>query len=200
MGSAFAGGEDDSWLNGDGSNTYHGINGLWTRMEADDWSGSLFDAASGHDTLAEIDADDLGQLYGKMLDKYRPGSIWLCNTFTKAVVFDSIMAAAGGNMNTQLAQGQPATYMGYPIVTSEKMYAPATAATQANDKVPIMFGRPDIGCSFGTRRGMTIALSADRYFELDQLAIRGTERYDIVNHNANPGTTVGPITGLALTT
>jgi hypothetical protein len=200
IGSAIADKQDDSWLNGDGTSTYHGMRGLQVLMEADTWSGSLFDAASAHDTLAEVDADDLAQLYGKMLDKYRPGSAWLCSPFTKAVVFDAIMAAAGGNMNAQLAAGQPATYMGYPIITSEKMYAPATASTVANDKVPIMFGRFDIGSSLGERRGLTVATSADRYFPEDQLAIRGTMRFDISNHNANCGTSVGPIVGLALTT
>lgn len=200
IGSAFAGSEDDSMLNGDGTSTYHGIVGIHTSIEADTWTGSKLDAASGHDTLAEVDADDLALCYGKMLDKYRAGSAWLCNPFTKAAVFDSIMAAAGGNQNAQLAAGQPATYMGYPIITSEKMYAPATAGTAANGLVPILFGRFDIGVSMGVRRGMTVAMSDQRYFELDQIAIRGTERFDIAAHNANPGTTVGPIVGLSLTT
>jgi HK97 family phage major capsid protein/HK97 family phage prohead protease len=200
IGSSFAGTEDDCLLNGDGTNTYHGIQGIWTLMEADTWTGSLLDAASGVDTLAEITADDLGLLYGKMSDKYRQGAKWLCNGFTKAVVFDSIMAAAGGNQNSQLAADQPSTYMSYPIITSEKMYAPALASTVANLKVPILFGRFDIGCSFGNRRGMTVAMSDQRYFEYDQIAIRATERFDIVCHNANCGTTVGPIVGLKLNT
>lgn len=200
IGSAFAGSEDDSMLNGDGTSTYHGIVGIHTSIEANKWTGCKIAAASGHDTLAEVDADDLAGLYGKMPDKYRPGSSWLVNEFTKAAVFDSIMAAAGGNQNVQLANGQPVSYMGYPIITSEKMYAPATAATAANGLVPILFGRFDIGVSMGVRRGMTVAMSDQRYFELDQIAIRGTERFDIAAHNANPGTTVGPIVGLSLTT
>jgi HK97 family phage major capsid protein len=200
IGSAFAGSEDDSMLNGDGTSTYHNIVGIHTSIEADKWAACKLDAASGHDTLAEVDADDLALCYGKMLDKYRPGSVWLCNPFTKAAVFDSIMAAAGGNQNAQLAAGQPATYMGYPIITSEKMYGPATASTVANGLVPILFGRFDIGVSMGVRRGMTVAMSDQRYFELDQIAIRGTERFDIAAHNANPGDAVGPIVGLSLTT
>lgn len=200
MGSAFAGTEDDCWLNGDGSNTYHGIQGIWNLIEADTWTGSLFDCAAANDTLAEITSDDLALCFGKMPNKYRQGGMWLCNPFTKAVVFDGLASAAGGNTQREIAAGQLDTYAGYAIIESEKFYAPALASTVANDKVPILFGRYDIGCSFGNRRGMTIALSTDRYFELDQLAIRGTERFDISNHNANCGTAVGPVVGLALTT
>jgi HK97 family phage major capsid protein/HK97 family phage prohead protease len=198
IGVAFAGAEDDCFLNGDGTSTYHGIQGIHTLIEAGSYSGCFLSAAAGHDTLAELTADDLALLYGAMPEKYSAGGIWLCKSLTKAAVFDRLMAASGGNTNQQLANGQPMTYMGFRIVTNDKMYAPATPSTVANTLVPILFGRFDIGVSMGLRRGITLAVSTDRYFETDEIAIRGTERFDISAHNANCGSDVGPIVGLEL--
>lgn len=201
---AFAYGEDNAWLNGDGTNAYHGIKGIQYLIENDQWTTCVLAAASGHDTLAEIDHDDLALCYGKLPQKYiKQGAGWLCHPLTKAAVFDALMVAAGGNMNTQVANGQPATYMGYPIYTNEAMYTPATPTTAANGKVPILFGAYGVGCSFGDRRGMTVAMSDQRYFEYDQIAIRGIERFDIANHNANPvvaDSEIGAVVGLELTT
>jgi len=201
---AFAYGEDNAWLNGDGTSTYHGIRGIQYLIENDQWTTCVLAAASGHDTLGEIDHDDLALCYGKLPQKYiKQGAGWLCHPLTKAAVFDALMVAAGGNMNTQVANGQPATYMGYPIYTNEAMYVPATPSTAANGKVPILFGAFGVGCSFGDRRGMTVAMSDQRYFEYDQIAIRGIERFDIANHNANPvvaSSEIGAVVGLELTT
>jgi len=199
IGVAFAGAEDDAMLNGDGTSTYHGIQGIHELIEGDSvYTGCFLSAATGHDTLAELTADDLALLYGSMPEKYSAGGIWLCKSITKAAVFDRLMAASGGNTNQQLAQGQPMTYMGFRIVTSDKMYAPATPGTVANTKVPLLFGRFDIGVSMGLRRGVTLAVSTERYFETDDIAIRGTERFDISAHNANCGSNVGPVVGLEL--
>ena len=44
------------------------------------------------------------------------------------------------------------------------------------------------------RKGlMRIQISTDRYFEYDQLAIRGTERVDIVNHEVGDASNAGSI-------
>jgi HK97 family phage major capsid protein len=58
----------------------------------------------------------------------------------------------------------------------------------------ILFGDIGMGVSFGDRRGMTIARSTDYKFGEDLIAIKGTERFDIVAHglgdSTNPGTLV----------
>src|SRR5678815_3411213 len=67
---AFAYAEDNAGFNGDGSSTYHGITGIVKKFTnqvsagASTYAGAL-DAASGHDTFAEIDATDLINLTAK---------------------------------------------------------------------------------------------------------------------------------------
>ena len=60
----------------------------------------------------------------------------------------------------------------------------------------LFFGDLSMAATFGDRRGMTIAVSTERYFELDQLAIKGTERFDIVAHGLGDNTNAGPIVAL----
>ena len=45
----------------------------------------------------------------------------------------------------------------------------------------------------GTRRGVSIQVDSSRYFEYDQLAIRGTERFDINYHERGTSTVAGPV-------
>jgi HK97 family phage major capsid protein len=60
----------------------------------------------------------------------------------------------------------------------------------------LLFGSPSAAMSMGTRRGVTLATSMDRYFESDQIAIRGTERFDIVVHDIGDTATAGPLVAL----
>jgi hypothetical protein len=53
-----------------------------------------------------------------------------------------------------------------------------------------------LAAAVGERRVATIRKSDDRYFEQDQVGILGTERVDIVVHDAGDNTTAGPIVGL----
>ena len=45
----------------------------------------------------------------------------------------------------------------------------------------------------GSRRGVSIQVDGSRYFELDQLAIRGTERFDINYHERGTASVAGPV-------
>jgi HK97 family phage major capsid protein len=45
--------------------------------------------------------------------------------------------------------------------------------------------------TFGDRRGMTIARSTDYKFAEDLIAIKGTERFDIVAHDTGDTTNAG---------
>jgi HK97 family phage major capsid protein len=49
----------------------------------------------------------------------------------------------------------------------------------------------------GTRRGLTLAISDQRYFEYDQLAIKGTERVDINVHDVGDTSDAGAMIMLA---
>jgi len=193
---AFAYAEDNAGFNGDGSNTYHGITGVVTKFQAVIGAGQLagaVDAASGHDTFAEIDATDLVTLTAK-LPKYALGRArWVCSQPAWSLVFQRLQAAAGGNTVAEVAGKMQYQYLGYPIEISQLM---PTSTGDLSDKVMLLFGDFGAAVSMGTRRGVTLSSSSERYFETDQLAIRGTERFDINVHDIGDTTTAGPLVAL----
>ena len=93
-------------------------------------------------------------------------------------------------------------YMGYPIEEWAAMPTVDQPATTLNDVIMLFFGDYSMAASLGSRRGITIAKSVDRYFEYNQIAIRATERFCINNHDIGGLTaaTRGPVVGLLGTT
>lgn len=193
---AFAVAEDGAGFNGDGTSAYHGITGVVTKFQAVIGAGQLagaMDAASGHDTFAEIDNNDLTTLMGKVPIYALGRSVWICSGVAWATVFARLQVAAGGNTKVELAGQLYDSYLGYPIIKSPIM---PTATTDLSDKVMLMFGDPMSAISMGTRRGVSLAVSTERYFESDQIGIRGIERFDINVHDIGDTTTPGPLVAL----
>jgi len=60
----------------------------------------------------------------------------------------------------------------------------------------ILFGDLNMSVTMGDRRGMTISRSTEYKFAEDQIAIKGTERFDITCHNTGDTTTAGSIVAL----
>lgn len=193
---AFAFAEDQAGFNGDGSATYHGITGIVTKFQAVIGAGQLVgavDAATNHDTFAEIDATDLTTLMGKVPLYALPRAAWYCSGPCWATVFQRLQAASGGNTKMDVAGKMFDSYLGYPIVKSQAL---PTTTGDLSDKTMLLFGDMRSAVSMGTRRGVTLAVSTDRYFESDMIAIRGTERFDINVHDIGDATTAGPLVAL----
>lgn len=187
---AFSTTEDDCGWNGDGSTTYHGIRGARTKILG--LVGSVA-AASGQDTFAEIDAASLSSVMAKLPAYALPGAKWYISQPGKTLLFDRLTQAAGGNTKQEIAGKAVDSYQGYPIVISQKL---PLVATDLSDVVMAFFGDLMKSTTLGDRRGVLIASSMDRYFELDQLAIRGTTRFDINNHDLGDATNAGPLVAL----
>lgn len=196
---AFALAEDTALFSGDGTSTYHGIQGLRTIFNAgvSSLKGSA-DAASGHDTMAEIDAADLAIAQGRLPQfVYTRGNpTWYCSQTMYANVFERLIGASGGVTKDQASGRTLREFNGYPIEITPAMLAPAATTTDTSDVAMILFGDIGMGVSFGDRRGMTVARSADYKFGEDMIAIKGTERFDIVAHGLGDTTTAGTVVAL----
>jgi HK97 family phage major capsid protein len=197
MGYAFAVAEDAAGWTGDGTSTYGGIRGLKTKLCGTIGSGQLkgaMDAASGHDTFAEIDATDLSNLMG-LLPKYAERNAkWYCSMPAWNVVFQRLMAAAGGTTLTELSGGKPnRSYLGYPVVLDQTL---PTSTGDLSDLPMLYFGDLSLGARMGERRGIRVKTSDDRYFEYDQIGIQATERVDVNVHDVGDTSTAGPIVAL----
>ena len=112
-------------------------------------------------------------------------------------MFDRLLLDAGGNTNQNLAQGQPASYSGYPIEEWPAMPT-VDAAAALNAVIMMFFGDMRFSTTLGDRRGITIKVSDQRYIEFDQIAIQATERFAINNHDIGgaAATSRGPVVGL----
>lgn len=196
---AYAAGEDGCLFSGDGTSTYGGMVGL--RKIFNDGVGTLagaVDAASGHDTMAELDATDLAAVQGKLPQYvYTMGNPkWYCSQTVWSNVFERLIGASGGVTKDQASGRTVREYNGYPVEITPAMLAPAAPTTNFDDVAIILFGDLNMSASMGDRRGMTISRSTEYKFAEDQIAIKGTERFDINCHNLGDTTNAGSIVAL----
>ena len=104
-----------------------------------------------------------------------------------------LSATALGNRIVDLNNAVPYSYLGKPIVISQKL--PSTSPT---GQLAIYYGDLQKAAAFGDRRAVTIKRSTERYFELDQVGLMGTERIDTNVHDAGTASTAGPIVALKM--
>jgi HK97 family phage major capsid protein len=102
--------------------------------------------------------------------------------------------AAGGNTVANVTAGVGPSFLGYPVVFVEAGNNTLTAQKSAEGL--LYFGDLRLSAMLGSRRGLTIMTSTDRYFEYDQLAIKGTERFDINVHDRGTASVAGGIVQL----
>lgn len=189
IGLSFALKEDQCGFLGTGTSTYGGITGVLTKATDGSHALASIEAAATHDLFSEIDADDLLALMAGVPLYAKQGSAWFCSPTAKALVFDAIKMAGGGTTSTMLAELQADSFLGYPIYVTPVM----NDVTTSLDTLPmIAFGNLGMAATLGSRSEIRVALSGERYFELDQVGIRGTERFDIVAHDLGSATVKSP--------
>lgn len=193
---AFAKKEDECVFLGNGTTTYGGINGLANKLAGTIGAGQLagaVDAASGHDTFAEIDQTDLVTMMAKLPQYARAGAKFYCSATAYDLVFQRLAATIGGNTIQTLGGGFGPSYLGYPIVISQVL---PTSTGDLSDLPMLYFGNLPMACVMGTRRDLRLVTSTERYVEYDQVAIYGTERFDVNLHSVGDTSTAGPILAL----
>ena len=192
---AFAKKEDACGFLGDGTSTYGGITGIAAKLLAVD--GTIANVqglvvASGN-LFSEFTLPDFNKVVGR-LPEYadNPNTGWFCHRTFYFEVVQKLQMAAGGVTAAEIAIGQRnRVFMGYPVHVTQTM-----PKTDANSQVACLFGDLSLASMFGDRRGTTIAMSEHAEFDSDELAVRGTERFDINVHDVGDTTDAGPIIGL----
>ena len=193
---AFAKKEDEVGLDGNGTSTYGGMVGIRTRFvdgthTAGQDAGTSPYTAWAHGTLA----DELTTLMSLLPAYALARAKFYISPAGKAGLLDRIALEAGGNTTQNIASGAAPMFGGYPIVVSAAMPTAPTNAT-----VAFLFGDLSLSTTLGDRRGITISVTTDRYFESDQIGIKATQRFCIVNHDLGDNTTAGPIVASVGTT
>jgi len=193
---AFAYTEDNDGFNGDGTSTYGSIVGLISKLTAA--TAGLITGASGTDaSWAGITLANHNSLLG-LLAEYVTAPKWYCSNTYWGSVMQKLAMAAGGNSVVDIVSGKPQKmFMGYPVETVAVM--PKSASTA---EIVCAFGDLSMAADFGLRRGVTIKFSEDatiggtNMFESDDVAVKGTERFDVNVHDVGDTSNAGPIVGL----
>jgi HK97 family phage major capsid protein len=184
---AFADKEDECLFNGDGTSTYGGIVGLKNALG----DGSEVTAITGNTAFSTLDLEDFEAMVGKLPQFAVNGARWYISRVGWANSMLRLAEAAGGNTVAQIAGGAPLQFLGFPVEIVQVMNSTTTAQT-STDGIAYL-GNLDLAASMGSRRGISIAVDGSRYFEFDQLAIRGTERFDINVHEKGTASVAGPV-------
>lgn len=183
--------EDDCAFNGTGTSAYGGIRGAAFLANDGNHSKCKVTAASGHNTYATLDQVDLGSLVGQIRASAIPNAAWFVSQSGYANTMVRLNTIGGGLLETRTADGIVSPYFnGYPIILTQKLpLSTASITTQ----IMMAFGDMRAAAVLGQRRGLTIAKSADRYFDSDQIGILVTERFDAVLHDLGDNTNAGSL-------
>jgi HK97 family phage major capsid protein len=188
---AFAVAEDQAGFLGDGTSTYGHQTGLKNAIGA----GSIHTALAGNISFVKFDLEDFEAVIGKLPEYPGIEPAWY---ISKPGYWNSmvrLMAAQGGTTWEKTATGQMVPmFLGYPV---EYVHVMPTATTDTINTIHAYLGDLAMAAILGNRRGLTIQLSDQRYFEYDQIGIRGTSRVNVVTMpQVQDASTAGPIIAL----
>ena len=185
--------EDQAGFIGDGTSTYGGQHGATVKIVDGTHTASVYDATGGNLKFGTLDAVDFESMVGKLPSYAEANAKWYIHKAGWAASILRLLDAAGGNTAAMLAGGIEMMYLGYPVVFSEVLNS--TLTDQAST-VLLLFGDLRKASTMGVRSNITISTSDQRYFELDQIGIKGTERYHINVHDLGDTTDAGPLIAL----
>lgn len=188
----FADKEDQCGFNGTGASTYGGMQGLITALAA----GSIYTAATGHTAYSTLTLADFHGVTAMLPLYAQQNAKWYISKAGFSASMERLMAAGGGNTWQTLSNGQSTPkFLGYDVVFTQVMNSTLTAQTSTAGLA--YFGDMRQGVKLGSRRGLAIDTSKDFLFSSDSIAIKGTERFDVVVHEKGTASAAGSLIGLS---
>lgn len=201
---AFTQKEDDCAFNGNGGSSYGGIQGILNALVNCDGANTASAGAvtqGSSNTWATMVLADFDNVAGKLPQfADTPNTCWVAHKTFYASVMQKLELAGGGNTIREIAEGDRRprpTFLGYPVEFSQ-VFPSATATTG----IMAILGDLNLSSIFGDRQQDSISFSesatigGESVFERNQIAVRGTERFDINNHGCGTASVVGAVVGL----
>lgn len=189
---AFAAQEDDCAFNGDGTSTYGRMRGIGAIVLDGNHGKAKVTADVGHNTFSTIALSDLTNLMSSVRASAIPNAAWFCSQTCFAQTFCRL--AGNGYLPMADTDGiMTPYYLGFPVILTQKFPLITTTLT---GKTMLAFGDMYAGGALGQRRGITLARSADRYLDQDQIAVLGTQRFHANVHDMGDNTNFGSIAAL----
>jgi len=187
---AIAVAEDTNGFIGDGTGTYASVSGVADALAA----GSIKQAATGRDTVAELTLADYHAAKGAQLKVPGRRNVWFVNSDVYENSMAPLMTAAGGNTATDIANGTQPRFLGAPVVFTEVLPNSSAAA----DSLVAYYGDLSLAATMGSRRDVTIKVLNELYAATDQIGIQATSRCAITVHEVGTASIGGPVTAVQL--
>jgi HK97 family phage major capsid protein len=190
---ALAAKEDDCAFNGDGSSSFGRMYGLGQLVLDGAHAKAKVTAAAGHNTFLTLDSTDLSSLLAAVRASAIPNAAWFCS---QTCLSQTFIRLAGGTGYLPMAESDGILtphYLGFPVILTQKL---PLVSTSLAGKVMLGFGDMYAAGLLGQRRGLTLARSADRYLDQDQVAILATERFHAVLHDLGDNSNTGSMAAL----
>jgi HK97 family phage major capsid protein len=203
----FAKAEDDNGFNGTGTSSYAGTVGLVfkliTSVNGVSPSASVVSGIATHTDITKLTLADWSKVVGTLPIYAEGRAAWYMSKSAFWAGPAALIEAAGGNIAMYLSSGVPLMWLGYRVVPTQAMTAASALTTTATavTSVPAVFGDMLATAYMGTRRGVTVRLSDQRYIEYDQIAIQCTQRVavnNVVGDSVAPTTVPGPMLALQI--
>ena len=190
FGSAFASIEDAcGWL-GDGSGQFGGMTGVLTILANSTLAGSVL-AAAGHDAISKLDGKDIGELVARLPEQHLGDARFYCSAAGVGALV-ALGATVFGIAPTPNGTRPRFQFGGFEVVPCPKL----PGRGSQSGKAVIVFGDMHAGVVLGERRGILVKTSTHRHFERDQVAVKATQRFEVVPHNLGDTTNAGALVAL----
>lgn len=173
-------------IDGDGTSSYGGIQGLTSKIAAA--TASIHTTGSGRDTWEELVAADFLGAIGKCPQFARAGAKWYISPLGYSLSMQRLDLAAGGR--STLADGTTLAFAGYPVELSDEL---PNLDEDLTGKYIAYFGRADLAGMFGLRRQFSITPDSSRYREYDVTGFFGFARGTMVWHSVGDTSNAGPL-------
>jgi HK97 family phage major capsid protein len=183
---------------GTGSGDDGGIIGVSTKIADGAHNGSLVTAATGNTAATTLTIDDFVNTVARLPVYARARAAWYVSPAVFAASVQRLGLTnngklTGGNSAANLAEAPEMRLLGYPV---NFVHTLPSGLGADPGKVQFLLGDLSLSTMYGTRRGLQVKTSVDRYAELDQTLIVASMRMDCVTHDVGDATKAGPVVGL----
>jgi HK97 family phage major capsid protein len=186
--------EDEIGFKGDGTSDYFGqlgIVGAFMKVSAVIANIKGLKIASGN-AYGEIILADFEGVISLLPDDADDNAKWYVNRkFYFSVMHALALNAGVADYLAILTDKKQRFFMGYPVE-----FVPAMPSAAADSQICALLGDLKLGAYLAERRGLEIEQSEQRYFDRDQLGIRGRERVAISGFGVGDTDEAGAIVGL----
>jgi HK97 family phage major capsid protein len=181
---AVAEASDDAGYIGDGTATYHGVEGICTKIVKPEYAVSKVTATS-RTSFGALTMQDFIDCVAKLPRFAARNAQWHVSpsgwgaAMLRLQMLPGGAAAPGGNTSSEVASGGSEQFLGYRVNMVHSMHADLGVST---GKVAALFGDLSQAAFYGTRRVLAIKTLTERYAEFDQTGTIATTRFAVSVH------------------